>query len=60
MKDLNFLEIDKDCGFSLMELTSNQNKLLKKIIINDSMFLESLGLMDYSLLLVIEEVQRVK
>ena len=56
MKDINFIEINKDSGFSLIELTFEQNDLLQKIILNDSMFLESLGLMDYSLLLVIEEV----
>ena len=56
MKDMNFVEINKDSGYRLMELTSEQNTILNKIMINDTLFLESLGLMDYSLLLVIEEV----
>ena len=38
-----------------MELTYQQNTKLNKIINEDSLFLQALGLMDYSLLLVIEE-----
>jgi len=39
MKDLNYVEINRDCGYSLMELTSEQNAILNKIINNDSLFL---------------------
>ena len=39
MKDLNFVEINRDCGYTLMELTSEQNKMLNWIIDNDTLFL---------------------
>ena len=58
MKDLNYVEINKDCGYTLMELTQEQNTKLNNIINIDSLFLQSQGLMDYSLLLVIEETSK--
>lgn len=39
MKDLNFVEINKDCGYTLMELSQEENKILNRIINSDSLFL---------------------
>ena len=57
LKDQNFQEINRDCGNSLMELTSGQIDELSNIFKTDSQFLADHNLMDYSLLLVIEQLK---
>jgi hypothetical protein len=54
MKDMNFLEISQEVN--MIKLQPGEKQLLEEIIELDSKFLESLGLMDYSLLLVVEQV----
>jgi len=54
MKDCNLREINSDLKFPAMALNVPQMKKLRSIIRSDSMFLRNLGLMDYSLLLVVE------
>ena len=60
MKDLNFIEINRDHGNALIDLTDSQVNQLNTIISNDSAFLTSEGLMDYSLLLVIEGNNKIQ
>jgi hypothetical protein len=59
MKDLNFLEVNRDNGNALIDLTNYQVDELNHIISNDSKFLTSEGLMDYSLLLVMESSKKL-
>ena len=54
LKDLNFLEISKDLDFNLVDLNPIQLAQLKIIISRDSEFLRAHGLMDYSMLMVVE------
>ena len=58
MKDNNFKEIAKDLAFTLVEIDNNQIMKLSKIIEEDAEFLREHNLMDYSLLLVIEETKQ--
>lgn len=53
MRDLNFLEINKDIDY-LVHITESDKMRLNEIIRKDSIFLEKHNLMDYSLLLAIE------
>ena len=54
LKDLNFIEINRDLGQSLVNLTIQQIDDLNACIKEDCAFLSKHNLMDYSLLLVIE------
>lgn len=56
MKDQNFKEINKDLNLTLITLTWQQKEHLEEMIELDSEFLREHGLMDYSLLLVVEEL----
>jgi hypothetical protein len=58
MKDMNFVEINKYTGNSLIDLNDIENDQINTIIQNDQRFLTSEGLMDYSLLLVRETLQK--
>lgn len=58
MKDLNYIEINKDFDNQIMQLSQDQQDLLQSIIKKDSEFLKNHNLMDYSLLLVIEFVPK--
>ena len=53
-KDMNFLAITNDIGKRVMDLDCDQAMNLSYISDADSEFLAKHGLMDYSLLLVIE------
>ena len=59
MKDLNYEEINQNMDLSFIRLTRKQFYELDIIQMKDSAFLERHGLMDYSLLLVIEHVKEV-
>ena len=54
MKDLNFIEINQDLNQTLINFPEEKIAEYSKIMDNDSTFLKNHGLMDYSLLLVIE------
>ena len=54
MKDNNYLQIDHDFNYNLIDLEENQKKTYKKMLMQDSMFLRIHNLIDYSLLLVVE------
>jgi len=54
MKDLNFMEINKAMNFQLLKIPAETMSDLKRILNQDSQFLLSHHLMDYSLLLVVE------
>jgi hypothetical protein len=54
MKDMNFLEINQD--INMVKLTKEDYDQVTSHLVSDSLFLCGLGFMDYSLLLVIEEV----
>lgn len=54
LKDTNFKEIQNDLSYSLVELNSYDLKSVNYILEQDSKFLASHNLMDYSLLLVVE------
>ena len=56
MKDVNFLEINKYFDQNLVKFDKNEIEKYEKIIKADSLFLKRHGLMDYSLLLVIETI----
>ena len=55
MKDLNYLMINKEKDNSLLQLSRADYNQLKIIIDMDSEFLMKHNLMDYSLLVVIEQ-----
>lgn len=57
MKDINYLEINKEFEGQLMKLDKKQYRLLNWLIKMDSDFLRNHNLMDYSMLLVIESVK---
>lgn len=56
LKDLNYVEINNDLGGRLMQLGKDQVKDLDDRLKKDSAFLARHNLMDYSVLLGIEEV----
>ena len=56
MKDLNYIEINKDLNDQLMKLSKEQYDDIDWLIKVDSAFLSKHNLMDYSILLVIEEI----
>lgn len=57
MKDINYLEINKEFEGQLMKLDKKQYDSLKWLTKMDSEFLSKHNLMDYSMLLVIESVK---
>lgn len=59
MKDLNYLMINKEKDNSLLQLSRADYNHLKNIIDLDSQFLMKHNLMDYSLLVVIEQEKSV-
>lgn len=61
MKDQNFLDIAKDKGHSIVDLGNQYNKQVMKVLEQDSQFLLKHNIMDYSLLLGVQETtnQRV-
>lgn len=56
LKDLNYLEMNQDLDGCLMNLTGNQYDQLEWLLKLDSIFLKNHDLMDYSVLLVIENL----
>ena len=56
MKDINFREITKDMKMPLVEMETEEAKRLNETIKADSEFLKKHNIMDYSLLLVIENI----
>jgi hypothetical protein len=54
MKCRNFTEINEDYNKTLINISADKTSKLQEIIIKDSKFLQSFGLMDYSLLFAIE------
>ena len=54
LKDMNYMAITQDIGKRVMDLNCDQSMTLAYIVQADSEFLCNHGLMDYSLLLVIE------
>ena len=54
MKDMNFEEINKDLNYSLVNFSNEKKDELRSILEQDSLFLSKYGIMDYSLLLVLE------
>ena len=56
MKDVNFFKIQKDFNQGLIKFTNEQKELYAKQVSSDSKFLCAHGLMDYSLFLVIEQL----
>lgn len=55
MKDNNFREINNDFNNQLLKFTGEQKRIYDEIIFADSMFLSKKNLIDYSLLLVVEQ-----
>lgn len=55
MKDINFMEISSETYHPLVQFTQKQKEHLVKLIELDSQFLKNQKIMDYSLLLVIEQ-----
>lgn len=56
LKDLNFLKINKDWDNTLLKLSRDDRDKLLDSVKKDSEFLRKKGLMDYSLLVVIEKL----
>ena len=56
LKDVNFLEIQKEEGKKLVRIDDFVNKNLLEIIKIDSEFLKDHNILDYSLLLTIENL----
>lgn len=54
LKDMNFVEIERDIGENLLQLNNATCDMLLRAAQSDSKFLASLGIMDYSLLMAIE------
>lgn len=54
LKDLNFIQINKDTNDGLVCLTPQQFKKITLQLMKDSMFLSYNNIMDYSLLLAIK------
>ena len=54
LKDLNFLEIQKDTGKPLIELNVVERNKIKKQLQADTLFLLKHNIMDYSFLISIE------
>jgi len=57
MKDRNFVEINNDLNRSLVNFSESQICDFSEAIHYDTIFLRDRGLMDYSLLLVIEHIE---
>ena len=57
MKDRNFVEINDDLNRSLVNFSESQICDFSEAIHYDTVFLRDHGLMDYSLLLVVEHVE---
>ena len=55
LKDLNFLEIQKDSNITLVEIA--ENEAVMESLLKDAKFLASHNVMDYSLLLVVETLK---
>ena len=55
LKDINFLEIQNDLKTHLFKGTASTKEKIMKILMLDSLFLQSHNIMDYSMLLVIED-----
>lgn len=55
---MNFIEINRDIGYSLIDLNVMELDEINEIIESDSEFLSSEGLMDYSLLMVLESLSK--
>lgn len=60
MMDANFIEIKKDLGEDLVKLSKERNKQIIENIKLDTHFLSKFGVMDYSLLLVVEQLKEAK
>ena len=59
LKDMNLVELQsqyekEQLGMQIVNLESSQSEEINRIIRRDSKFLSNLGLMDYSLNLVVE------
>ena len=54
MKDMNFEEINKDLNYTLVNFSNEQKDEFRHMLEQDSKFLSKYGIMDYSLLLVLE------
>lgn len=57
MKDINFIEINKDMKNGLVRLDKETCKQLKTQIASDVEVFRSFRIMDYSLLLVVEQLK---
>ena len=60
MKDLNFIKINKDFNNKLTVFTKTEKFRILDLIKKDSLFLRNHGLMDYSMLLVVEYCPKLK
>lgn len=56
LKDINYCELNKESKRNIIRLSSKNIKFLNDILRADSKFLQSQGIMDYSLLLVTEKL----
>lgn len=56
LKDVNFYEINRESKYHIVRLPNKNKNYLNKILKEDSKFLASQGIMDYSLLLVTERL----
>ena len=57
LKDVNFIELNRDSKRKIVRLDDNIRPQLLEIILQDSQFLERQGIMDYSLLICTEKVE---
>ena len=57
LKDQNFLIINKDLNYKLLEMNESERLMYTQMIEKDSLFLARHNLMDYSLLLTIEQIK---
>lgn len=60
LKDMNFCELNDDSKRQVVRIPSKNAKHLRHILKEDSKFLMSQGIMDYSLLLVTEILPEAK
>ena len=54
LKDQNFLKINHDLDYKLIDIPVYEQLKIKESLLKDSMFLSKHGLMDYSMLLTVE------
>lgn len=54
LKDLNFLDISNDLGYSLIDIDKESASCINSTLAMDSKFLMEHGILDYSMLLVID------